>query len=139
MNGRMYNQGHYMQVNSYGYKGKCVDGKHHGKGVEMKIADQLKSQPEVVEEIMKRVAANDDVTIRMLARHYYKGENSFPQDQTKAMVLVVVWSIMTWVEFMREKEIIRRPSSTLVMAGYKGSRTALGKLEFLLAKYEQPE
>ena len=52
MNGRMYNQGHYMQVNGYGYKGKCVDGKHHGNGVEMKISEQLKSQQEVVEEIM---------------------------------------------------------------------------------------
>ena len=41
-----------MQVNGYGYKGKFVDGKHHGKGVEMKISDQLKSQQEVVEEIM---------------------------------------------------------------------------------------
>jgi len=26
-----------------------------------------------------------------------------------------------------------------VMAGHEGSRTALGRLEFLLAKYEQPE
>jgi hypothetical protein len=58
--------------------------------------------------------------LRCVAQHYYKGENSFPQDQTKAriympgqQVLVVVQHIMTWVEFMREKEIIRRPSSTL--------------------------
>ena len=60
------------------------------------------------------MAVNDAVMMRMLAQHYLTGENSFPQDQTKEMVLVVVWRIiMTWVEFMREKEIIGRPSSTL--------------------------
>ena len=60
------------------------------------------------------MAVNDAVTMRMLAQYYYTGENSFPRDQTKAMVLVVVWRIiMTWVEFMTEKEIIGRPSSTL--------------------------
>jgi TPR repeat protein len=36
---------------------------------------------------MKRVNANDAVTMRMLAQHYYKGENGFPQDQTMAMDL----------------------------------------------------
>ena len=33
------------------------------------------------------MAVNDAVMMRMLAQHYLTGENSFPQDQTKAMDL----------------------------------------------------
>jgi len=36
---------------------------------------------------MKRVEVNDPGQIRMLAQHYYIGEQGFPQDHTKAMEL----------------------------------------------------
>ena len=50
-------------------------------------SDRLKSHQEIVDEIMKRVEANDPGPMLMLAQHYYIGEQGFPQDHTKAMEL----------------------------------------------------
>ena len=46
-----------------------------------------KTLEEEVEDNMKRVGANDAVSICMLADSYYQGLNGFQQDQTKAMEL----------------------------------------------------
>ena len=46
-----------------------------------------KTIEEKVEELMKRVEANDAGAISMLANYYCYGENGFRQDQTKAMEL----------------------------------------------------
>ena len=111
--------------------------------------DQLKSQQENKSRIMKRVNANDAVTMRMLAQHYYKGENGFPQDQTKAMDLyarsadlgcgLAHYDMGGIYEGKGDYKKAKFNLEAAVMAGHEGSRTALGRLEFLLAKYEQPE
>ena len=44
-----------------------------------------KTAEEEVEEIMKRVEANDPVSIFILGDHYYQGASGFPRDETKAM------------------------------------------------------
>ena len=88
--------------------------------------------------------------LRCVAQHYYKGENSFPQDQTKAriympgqQVLVVCLAHYDLGGIYEGKGDYTKAKFHLdaaaVMAGHEGSRTALGRLEFLLAKYEQPE
>ena len=46
-----------------------------------------KTDEEMVEEIVKRVEANDAVAIGMLAQHYYKGLRGFQQDHNKAIEL----------------------------------------------------
>ena len=46
-----------------------------------------KTNEEMVEEMMKRVEANDADSICMLADSYYQGLNGLQQDQTKAMEL----------------------------------------------------
>jgi len=46
-----------------------------------------KTLEESVEEIMKRVEANDAASICSLAQHYYNGEGGVQQDQAKAMEL----------------------------------------------------
>jgi TPR repeat protein len=46
-----------------------------------------KTDEEIVEEIVKRVEANDAVAIGMLAQHYYKGLRGFQQDHNKAVEL----------------------------------------------------
>jgi len=46
-----------------------------------------KTLEERVEEMMKRVGANDAASIYMLADSYYQGLNGFQQDQAKAMEL----------------------------------------------------
>jgi hypothetical protein len=48
-----------------------------------------KTDEEKVEEVMKRVEANDPASICMLAGSYYRGLNGFQQGQTKAIEL---WS-----------------------------------------------
>ena len=44
-----------------------------------------KTAEEEVEEIMKRVEANDPASIFTLGDHYYQGINGFPRDETKAV------------------------------------------------------
>jgi TPR repeat protein len=46
-----------------------------------------KTDEEMVEEIMKRVEANDAAAIGMLAQQYYKGLRGFQQDHNKAVEL----------------------------------------------------
>jgi TPR repeat protein len=46
-----------------------------------------KTDEERVEEMMKRVEANDAASICMLATHYYQGRAGLQQDHTKAMEL----------------------------------------------------
>jgi TPR repeat protein len=46
-----------------------------------------KTDEEEVEELMKRVEANDAGAICILANHYHKGERGLVQDPTKAMEL----------------------------------------------------
>ena len=48
-----------------------------------------KTDEELVEEIMKRVAANDPASIFMLAGNYHQGLNGFQQDLEKAVELYV--------------------------------------------------
>jgi TPR repeat protein len=48
-----------------------------------------KTDEELVEEIMKRVAANDPASIFMLAGNYHQGLNGFQQDLAKAVELYV--------------------------------------------------
>jgi len=48
-----------------------------------------KTAEEQVEEMMKRVEANDSASICMLANQYYHGRAGFQQDQTKAIELYV--------------------------------------------------
>ena len=50
-------------------------------------SDRRKTEKERVEEIMKRVEANDAASIFHLAQHYYNGEGGVQQDQAKAMEL----------------------------------------------------
>ena len=46
-----------------------------------------KTEEEEVEEIMKRVEANDVASISLMANHYEHGKHGFQQDQAKAMEL----------------------------------------------------
>jgi TPR repeat protein len=50
-------------------------------------ADQGKTDEEAVEELMKRVEANDPGAIWLLAANYHHGLNGIQQDHTKAMEL----------------------------------------------------
>jgi TPR repeat protein len=47
----------------------------------------VKTVQEMVEELMKRVEANDAASICLLAECYHKGLNSVQQDRTKAIEL----------------------------------------------------
>jgi TPR repeat protein len=76
--------------------GKCIcQGCVHSFRVSEKISKCLfcntdrssKTDEEIVEEIVKRVEANDAVAIGMLAQHYYKGLRGFQQDHNKAIEL----------------------------------------------------
>jgi len=48
-----------------------------------------KTDEERVEEIIKRVAANDAASINLLAQHYYLGRQGLQRDQTRAIELYV--------------------------------------------------
>ena len=50
-------------------------------------SERDKTEEERVQEIMKRVEANDAASICVLANSYHHGLNGFQQDQTKAMEL----------------------------------------------------
>jgi hypothetical protein len=50
-------------------------------------SDRNKTDEEKVEEIMKRVAANDPASIYILGDHYYHGQNSIQQDEQRAIEL----------------------------------------------------
>jgi hypothetical protein len=72
-----------------------------------------KTDEERVEEIIKRVAANDAVSICVLADSYHRGLRGLPQDQAQRQwnytlgqqSLVVVRRITTWVCFIMKGEI----------------------------------
>ena len=76
--GKCICKGRVHSLRKSGNHGKCpyCNSDRVGKTIE-----------EVVEEIMKRVAANDAASIYMLADFYHHGLNGIQQDQTKAMEL----------------------------------------------------
>ena len=75
---------------------------------------------EQVNDIRKRVAANDPTSICMLAGFHQDGRASLQQDQAKAIELFIksaelvrVRRIVVWVASIMKGGILRRPSSTL--------------------------
>jgi TPR repeat protein len=50
-------------------------------------SNRNKTDEEKVEEIMNRVEANDPASIYILGDHYYHGQNSFQQDEQRAIEL----------------------------------------------------
>ena len=97
------------------------------------------------------MAVNDAVTMRMLAQHF----------TTKEKIVFLRIRLRQWIYMPGQQVLVVclahydlggiyegkgdytkakfHLEAAAVMAGHEGSRTALGRLEFLLAKYEQPE
>ena len=109
-----------------------------------------KSQQEIKREIMKWVDANDPVTMRMLAQHYKKGEQGFPQDHVKAMEVYNKSAELGCSDahldlgyiYEHEQGDLKKAKfhyEEAAMLGDVEARSRLGRLEFALAKHEQPE
>jgi TPR repeat protein len=68
-------------IHSFGKSGnmKCPFCNAEGRG--------RKTDDEIVEELMRRVVANDAGAMYVLGSHYYSGDGGLEQDHAKAMVL----------------------------------------------------
>ena len=96
---------------------------------------------------MKRVAVNDAVTMR--GSTLLQRRKQFSHDQTKARELyarsaglgcgLAHYDMGGINEGKGDYKKAKFHVEATVLAGHEGSRTALGRSEFLLAKYEQPE
>jgi hypothetical protein len=74
-----------------------------------------KTDDEKVDELKKRVEANDAVSMYVFGNYHFHGQLGLLQDQNKAMEL---WNLgqvrrmIIWLSFIKEGEILRRPSFT---------------------------
>jgi TPR repeat protein len=107
-----------------------------------------KTDEEGVEEIMKRVEANDAASIGVLGNHYHHGLRGFQQDHTKAMELYaraaeLGFSSKAHVNFgmlyheggnMKKAKLHFEASA---MAGDETARNNLGCMEYTSGKREQ--
>jgi TPR repeat protein len=98
-----------------------------------------KTDEEHVDELMKRVEANDAASIYFLANDYRHGTNSLQQDHAKAMELYVRAANLGYKKAQNNLGGIYHDGGNLkkakfhyeaaAMAGHKGSRFNLGILE----------
>ena len=110
-------------------------------------ADQDKTEEERVEEIMKRVEANDAASINLLAGYYYHGGLGLQQDRTKAIELYARSSELGCSTAHRSLGNIYHEGGDLkkakfhleaaAMAGHEVARYNLGNLETELGNMEQ--
>jgi TPR repeat protein len=102
-------------------------------------ADQDKTEEERVEEIMKRVEANDAASINLLAGYYYHGGLGLQQDRTKAIELYARSSELGCSTAHRSLGNIYHEGGDLkkakfhyevaAMAGHEEARYNLGNME----------
>ena len=95
---------------------------------------------ESVEEIMKRVGANDPTSICMLAGSYYQGLNGILQDRAKALELFTRAADLGCSKAHNELGKIYHEGGNMkkakfhfeaaAMAGHEGARYNLGNMEF---------
>jgi TPR repeat protein len=99
-----------------------------------------KTREERVEEMMKRVEANDAASICMLADSYYQGLNGFQQDQKKAMELYARAAELGCSKAHNELGVIYHERGDMkkakfhveaaAMAGNEAARYNLGAIEY---------
>ena len=98
-----------------------------------------KTNEEVVEDVMKRVEANDVASINLLADTYYKGLNGVQQDRTSAMELYVRAADLgntkahgSLSDIYHEGGGLKKAKfhcEAAAMAGHEGARCNLGTME----------
>ena len=123
--------------------GGCLHS-HHVSGDNMKcpFCNAERSsirEDENIEEIMKRVEANDAASINLLANYYEQGRQNIQQDQTKAVELYARAAALGFSKAhyslgMHYKKVGDMKKSkfhyeTAAMAGHDGARYNLGGLE----------
>jgi len=98
-----------------------------------------KTDEERVEEIIKRVAANDAVSICVLADSYHRGLRGLPQDQAKAMELYARaaelvcskahYNLGNIYHEGGDKKKAKFHDETAAIAGHEGARYNLGVMD----------
>ena len=106
-----------------------------------------KTLEEMVEEMMKRVGANDAASMKMLADSYYQGLNGFQQDHIKAIELFTKSAELGCSKAHGSLSDIYHDGGALkkakfhfeaaAMAGNEGARYNLGNLETEFGNTEQ--
>jgi TPR repeat protein len=99
-----------------------------------------------VEQVLKRAEANDAASISILAQYYCNGEQSFPQDQTKAIEL---YARAAELGFSKahcnlgsiyyeggDMEKAKFHFEAAAMAGHEVARNNLGTIESVSGNYQ---
>jgi TPR repeat protein len=109
--------------------------------------EDSKTEEERVQEMMRRVEANDSASICMLATHYHLGRAGFQQDHVKAMELYVRAADLGCSKahchlgnLYHEGGYLKKAKfhwEAAAMAGHDGARNNLGSIEFESGNMEQ--
>jgi TPR repeat protein len=110
-------------------------------------ADNNKTEEEKIEEILKRVEANDAASINLLAGSYYHGLNGFQQDHTKAMGLYPRAAELGNTKAHNQLGVVYHQRGDMkkakfhieaaAMAGDEAARCNLGAIEYNLGNVER--
>jgi TPR repeat protein len=124
----------------------CQSG-NYGKCPFCNADQENKTDEEDVEEIMKRVEANDAASIYFLADSCYKGLNGIQQDQTKAMELYARAAELGCSEAHHHLAVVYHKEGNLkkakfhweaaAMAGHEVARYNLGALDYQTGNLER--